>query len=1180
MAIMSNSETADNKEKDTKKHSTNIDERRLKSLVKFNRYKPASIKELLDLALIEIVALSQSELGFICNYNEETRQLILHAWSENVMKNCRINESTIATQLDETGFWGEAVRQRKPVINNEFHAPHPLKKGYPEGHADLYRFMSIPVFVDKKIVAVAGVANKGEDYTPEDAAQLTLMMESILEIVERKKAEEALRQSEERYRAIFEQAAVGICHNTLEGQFIKANRAFMDMLGYSNEELTRMNYRDITYAKDLELDEKKTASLLKGEISTFSLEKRYLRKDGEVIWVYLTVSKTQTTQQTPSYLVAVVENINDRKRFENELEITQANLEEMVAQRTMDLQASEERYRVLFENQHTVMIIVDPEDGNIVEANPAAVQFYGYSRDDFLKMNISDLNILPPAEIKGEMELAKTQKKPYFQFKHRLANGLIRYVEVYSGPIEFEGRQLLFSVIHDNTDRFEAQAALSASEERYRTLFEEAVEGILQTTPSGEYISSNLSFAKMSGFASIEEMAKTVKDIRAQLYANPDDRDRLLNALAEHGKVENFEFEWKRKDGTKIWISINSKAIRNEKDELVRLDSRIVDITSRKQTELELKQKTEELDRFFNVALDLLCIADQQGRFKMLNKAWETTLGYPLSELIGKKHIEFVHPDDLETTRDAMTKLATQNPVINFINRIRCRDGSYRWIEWHSAPAGDLVYAAARDITERKQVEDDLFNSQKMLQLVLDTIPQRVFWKDADLIYLGCNRALAQDAGLRSTKEIIGKTDSDLSWKENADQYRQDDQWVMDSNKAKLNYEEPRKQSNGRNLWLRTNKVPLHDRKGKVIGILGTYDDITERRDAEQQLKEANEKLTSLVKNLEQRNHEAQLLRQMDDLLQVCNTSDEAYIVLTQFGPQLFPGTSGALFIMGNSRVTVEAVAIWGKDLASERIFKPDDCWTLRLAKFHEYKRTIPGLRCAHIPDSFNGDYFAVPMLAASELLGLLHIESTTDNLHEEKKEEKAQTVSEHLALALSNIRLREKLHSQSIRDPLTGLFNRRYMEESLEREIHRANRSNNSIGIIMLDIDHFKQVNDSYGHEAGDAILHNLGCLLLSQVRAGDIACRFGGEEFIIILPDASAETTRQRAEEIRQAVEKIKVDHEGEVLNQITVSLGTAAFPKNSASIDGIIHQADKALYQAKHNGRNRVESADHIK
>jgi diguanylate cyclase (GGDEF)-like protein len=187
-----------------------------------------------------------------------------------------------------------------------------------------------------------------------------------------------------------------------------------------------------------------------------------------------------------------------------------------------------------------------------------------------------------------------------------------------------------------------------------------------------------------------------------------------------------------------------------------------------------------------------------------------------------------------------------------------------------------------------------------------------------------------------------------------------------------------------------------------------------------------------------------------------------------------------------------------------------------------------------------------------------------------------ALTVAEHIALALANLRWRESLRAQAVRDSLTGLYNRRYMEQALEREVLRAARSGRSVGVIMLDLDHLKNFNDTHGHEAGDLLLRSLGEYLVRHVRAEDIACRYGGEEFVVILPEASPAMSRSRAEELWKGVQSLHVHFQGQLLRGVSASVGVAAYPLHGKSVADLMRAADAAMYAAKRQGRDRVESA----
>jgi diguanylate cyclase (GGDEF)-like protein len=180
--------------------------------------------------------------------------------------------------------------------------------------------------------------------------------------------------------------------------------------------------------------------------------------------------------------------------------------------------------------------------------------------------------------------------------------------------------------------------------------------------------------------------------------------------------------------------------------------------------------------------------------------------------------------------------------------------------------------------------------------------------------------------------------------------------------------------------------------------------------------------------------------------------------------------------------------------------------------------------------------------------------------------------LAEQVALALGNLKLRESLRNQSICDPLTGLFNRRYMEESLEREFSRASRNKSSVSIVMMDLDNFKRFNDTYGHQAGDALLRAFGDLLKRSSRGQDIACRYGGEEFVLVLTDSNLAGALRRAEILRQQVKQLSVEYAGQLLGAVSISMGVALYPDHGTTMGDVLRASDQALYCAKREGRDR--------
>lgn len=368
--------------------------------------------------------------------------------------------------------------------------------------------------------------------------------------------------------------------------------------------------------------------------------------------------------------------------------------------------------------------------------------------------------------------------------------------------------------------------------------------------------------------------------------------------------------------------------------------------------------------------------------------------------------------------------------------------------------------------------------------------------------------------------------------------------------------------------------------------------DTAQRRKSEAALRETNQKLVNGLDELESRNRAITLLSQMAGVLQACMTTNEAYTVIAKFAERLFPAHPGTLYLLSESRNLVQEVAVWGNRQNNDacHVFAPNECWALRRGQLHQVQDPRSELLCTHVEalDQPAQPYICLPLLAQGEILGVLYLQARDDrpdyatqpSRHaslSEIQQQLAMAVAEQIALALANLRLRETLRNQSIRDPLTGLYNRRYLEETLERELLRAQRKATPLAVIMLDIDHFKHFNDTFGHEAGDIVLHAVGQLLKTNFRGSDLACRYGGEEFTLVLPETSRELARERAEELRTAAAALRVLHHSEPLGSITLSLGIAVFPQHGQDWQQLLRAADAALYQAKQQGRNRVVACE---
>lgn len=323
-----------------------------------------------------------------------------------------------------------------------------------------------------------------------------------------------------------------------------------------------------------------------------------------------------------------------------------------------------------------------------------------------------------------------------------------------------------------------------------------------------------------------------------------------------------------------------------------------------------------------------------------------------------------------------------------------------------------------------------------------------------------------------------------------------------------------------------------------------------------------------------QTNLDITVLEQLIDSLQACFSAEEAYTTIGPLVKRLFPNETGAIYVMNASKNQLEAIATWGPvPLTSEPIFTPYECLALRREQTHLVEDTHYGLICQHIrPNFLPVETICVPMMAQGEPLGVLYVSSLKRGQIAQTRQ-LALTVAKHISLALANFKLRESLKNQSLRDPLTKLYNRRYLEESLEREIRRSERYPKPLGIILIDIDQFKRFNETFGNAAGDLLLREIGMFLPSQIRASDIACRYGGEEFLLLLPEASLATTKQRAEQLRRNVKYLNIQYRRQILDSITISCGVASFSEHGLTGKAVIQAASAALHLAKAQGGDHV-------
>ena len=602
-------------------------------------------------------------------------------------------------------------------------------------------------------------------------------------------------------------------------------------------------------------------------------------------------------------------------------------------------------------------------------------------------------------------------------------------------------------------------------------------------------------------------------------------------------------------------------------------------IGDRQHTQAAKKQQIT--DPVLDTVGALIVVLDSHGKIIQINRFCEQITGYTRASVKGKYFWElFSIPSEAEIAKSNLSNLLDTQTSNEYENFILTKDGDRRHIAWSNttrrSATGEVEYAilSGIDITPHLTASLVLASSEQHWRAI-NSLFTFVAVLTPSGILIEANQALLAAAKLQP-KDVLGLPLTQTYWWSYSTEVQTQMQTAIErvSQGECVRYDVKGRVGENQLITIDFALTPMFDAAGKISYLIASGVDVTEHRQLETKRQQANEQLKDRLKELKQRNREITLLGKMNDVLQACLTVKEAYSSLAQLVQPLFPNLSGGIFIDQNKLVSV---ASWGSPvLADLKTFTPRDCWALRQGKPHIVDDTDNGLLCKHLHHTMPAQSLCVPIIAQSTSAGVLYLFSLEKGSITPAKQQLAYTVAEHIGLALANLKRRETLEHKSVRDPLTELFNRRYMEESLLREMHRCDRKQQPLSLMMIDVDHFKRFNDTFGHDAGDTVLRELGKLLQTSVRACDIACRYGGEEFTLILPEASLNITLERAEQIRDSVKQLVIDYCGQSLGTLTLSIGIACYPDCGHSGEAVLKAADRALYQAKQQGRDRAIAA----
>jgi diguanylate cyclase (GGDEF)-like protein/PAS domain S-box-containing protein len=648
------------------------------------------------------------------------------------------------------------------------------------------------------------------------------------------------------------------------------------------------------------------------------------------------------------------------------------------------------------------------------------------------------------------------------------------------------------------------------------------------------------------------------------------------------GKKWRGELVNQHKDGSFYDENRSITPIRDARGEVTHFIAIRRDISARKRAERDVRRLVQVVEKTPN----FVGMADLEGKIFFVNQAFYEALGYAKEDLPGKHFSTIIaesNPPNL--VQDLVSGMYQPAGWAGEV-QVRRQDGSDLSVLLTLQPLTDGQgavtgsFGVARDVTEIKRAEEALRQSHEMFEALFESSPDAMLAVDVDGRIVRLNFQVERLFGY-SRGELLGQPVEKLIPEHS--RLAHPERSLDHHSQVRAEESELRgRRKDGNEFPVEIGLSLLQTQTGNLV--VSVIRDVSLRKQADKALKETHDRLNRALRNAERQSREAAKLSELVDILQSCQSLREAYEITASTLRTTLSYLAGAVCITGPSHNLVEVTASWGDSPVTEKTFRPEDCWALRRNRVHQVKDPSSPLRCGHVRGNPPGGYFCVPLTAQSETFGVLYMECSPETAadpaprerradHVDIEVRQATALGERLSLAFGNLRLREALRTQSIRDPLTNLFNRRYMEESLEREMARSARGGEPVALLLLDIDHFKNFNDTFGHQGGDTLLRTLGEFLSQRTRGQDVACRYGGEEFAIILSGASKESAQQRAQLLREDLKHMMVEHAGQIVSKITFSIGVAVAPEHGSSASELLRAADASLYRAKEQGRDRI-------
>ncbi|MGB3312763.1 MAG: PAS domain S-box protein [Nodosilinea sp.] len=1094
----------------------------------------------------EVAMTSKTPDGIITSWNQAAERLFGYTASEMIGQN--------VAKIIPPELQAEAAAMVKRIYRGERVETYETQRLHKDGGLVDVALTLSPI--RDQTGRVVGTSKIARDIRQQQAARRD---RERLE-AERNQAESALKESEARWQFALEGAGDGVWDWDIQTNQLFVTHQWKAMLGHADDEIgssldiwdSRVHPEDKAqcYA-DIERH-------FSGETDICRSEYRMRCKDGSYKWI-LDRGKVieRAADGKPLRMIGIHTDISDRKQAEAELRQSQRTSHALLVA-IPDLILRVKR-------DGTCCNFLPPSDPQTGLFLPIYHHLSEILSPDLLQKQLQGIE---QALATGDVQIWEQEI---------LKQGQTYYEEI---RVSACGDDECLLMVRDITERKQTESALYKSEATTRALITAVPDFLVRMRQDGLQVQ-----VVNQGAVHVLDIDDTgegrwITDLLPEAIAQ--ERVHLAQQALRTGQSQQQEYKFTA-DGQTYYEEARIAPL--SEDEVLVV---VRDISDRKRGEAERKQSELGLTSAKD-QLELVLEASSEGFWDWdlitgeiyFSPQWKAMLGYADHELENSPEMwkSVIFEDDLTKTLQLIDDYKSgQAQDFTATQRFNHKNGSVVHILSRAIHLKDEQGNVVRmvgshvDITQTVNIQTALKTSEMQLSGILNS----------SLDGIMAFRSVRDDQGTivdfewllsnPTSCEIIGRQAGDIIGKRMLDELPGNrDDGLFDLYVQVVESGEPIQRQfyynhDGIDCWFENIAVKLGD------GFAVTFRDITAVKQSEITLQQTNQQLNDRIGELDQRHGEMMVLSEISDFLQACSTVEEACNTIVNLIEPLFPHCSGGIFITRASRNRLEQVAAWGSQRHSSPDFEPHSCWGLRRGRMHWVGKDRISLRCSHLSDhGATAATLCIPMIAQGETLGLFYLSTEDPETILEAKQQLARTLAEQVGMAIANLRLHETLKNQSIRDPLTGLYNRRFLEESLTQEIVRAQRKEHPIGVIMIDIDHFKRFNDTFGHDTGDSVLKLVGALLQTKVRSSDIACRYGGEEMILILPEASLAEAAARAEEIRVAIGQLRVPQASQ--EGLSASLGVACFPQHGSTGSTLIKAADTALYRAKGAGRNQV-------